>query len=341
MPKITVREVLLKDMRAFNNLAQHPMQSWEWGEFRVKTGNKILRLGLYDKSKLVEGYLLTLHRIPYTHKYVAMLAKGPAPTREMLKGLITWAKQENVVFVRIEPDIVITHKNAKGLLKLFAKFKMQTGRKFFNKSTFLIDLTKSPEELLQAMHSKTRYNFKVSQKHGVVVIEDNSKEAFEKYLDLMNETTKRQNYFAHSEKYHRLMWEVLQSAGIAHLLKAVYGGKILACWILFVWKDTLYYPYGSSSSEHKNVMGPYATMWEAIQFGKSLNLKYFDLWGSDDKKGYTKFKEGFGGKNVEFLDTWDLPISRKLYYTYRIAEELRWKFLKAKGKLFPNISSFR
>lgn len=337
---MTIRQVPDKDKNQYNKVVAHPVQSWEWGEFRQKTGNKVLRLGAYGNGRLVEAYLLTLHRLPYTNMFVAMFAKGPAPTSQMLTSLKDWAKQENVTFIRLEPDVAITHKNAKHMLKLFKTFKMHTGRPFFNKNTYEINLDKSEEELLKSMHPKTRYNIRLAERHGVQVIEDNSEEAFTRYLDLMDETTRRQNYFAHTQTYHKLMWETLRPTGIAHLLKAVYQGTTLVCWILFVWKDKLYYPYGASSSEHRNVMAPHAIMWEAIKFGKSLNLKAFDLWGSDDKKGYTKFKEGFNPENIEYLGTWDLPVSRKFYYLYRILEELRWKFLKLRGRFVP-LSSFR
>lgn len=337
---MTIREVATKERDDYNRTVTHPVQSWEWGEFRAKTGNKILRLGLYAKNKLVEGYLLTLHRLPYTNRYVAMLAKGPLPTRQMLTSLKRWARQENIIFVRLEPDISITSKSSPRILKLFKTFKMRLGRPFFNKNTYEIDISQSEEELLRKMHPKTRYNIRLAERHGAEVTEDNSEESFARYLDLMDETTRRQNYFAHSKHYHKLMWETLRPAGIAHLLKAVYQGKTLACWILFVWKDKLYYPYGASSSEHRNVMAPYAVMWQAIKFGKRLNLKSFDLWGSDEAKGYTRFKEGFGPKNVESLGTWDLPINKNLYYLYRIAEELRWRFLKLKARFILR-SSFR
>lgn len=223
---------------------------------------------------------------------------------------------------------------------LLRQYGARRGRSFFTPTTFLIDLTKSEEELLAAMHPKTRYNIRLAQKHGVVVAEDNSKEAFEKYLDLTNQTTKRQGFYAHTERYHRLMWQSLHPKGIARLLTAKYKNEILITWVVFVWKDTLYYPYGASADRHREVMASYAMMWEAIKFGKKLGLKKFDLWGREEGKGFTKFKEGFAPQVVEFLGTWDFVINPALYPIYRMAEEIRWKLLKAKAKIFP-ISSFR
>ena len=88
---------------------------------------------------------------------------------------------------------------------------------------------------------------------------------------------------------------------IARLLVAKYKGEIITTWILFVWKDFLYYPYGASSSKHKNLMANNLIMWEAIRYGKGLGLKTFDLWGREEGKGFTKFKEGYNPKVVEFI----------------------------------------
>ena len=44
---------------------------------------------------------------------------------------------------------------------------------------------------------------------------------------------------------------------------------------------------------------------EAIKLGKKLGLKTFDLWGREEGKGFTKFKEGYNPKVVEF---WELGI---------------------------------
>ena len=74
-------------------------------------------------------------------------------------------------------------------------------------------------------------------------------------------------------------------------------------------------------------------MWEAIKFGKKLNLKTFDLWGREPGKGFTKFKEGYNPEVVEFLGTWDLVINKPLYYLYRLAETFRWLILRTKANL--------
>ena len=73
-------------------------------------------------------------------------------------------------------------------------------------------------------------------------------------------------------------------------------------------------------------------MWEAIKFGKKLGLTTFDLWGREEGKGFTKFKEGYNPKVIEFLGTWDLVINKPLYAIYILAEWIRWPVLKVSAQ---------
>ena len=79
---------------------------------------------------------------------------------------------------------------------------------------------------MKSFSSKTRYNIRLAERKGVTVKEDNSDKAFDKYLELTRETVSRQGFYAHTEKYHRLMWDILKKAGIAYLLTATYKEKL-------------------------------------------------------------------------------------------------------------------
>ncbi len=184
------------------------------------------------------------------------------------------------------------------------------------------------------MHPKTRYNIRVAQKHGVEVTEETGDKAFEQYLKLTKDTTKRQGFFAHSEQYHRHMWEALKGK-IAYLFIARYKGKTLVAWVVFVYNDTLYYPYGASSVEHRETMASNLMMWEVIRWAKRKNLKKFDMWGAlsenpsehDPWFGFHKFKQGYDPKHVEFVGSYDLVIKPFWYELYKIADKIRWIIL--------------
>ncbi len=310
----------------YNKMASHPLQTWEWGEFRKKWGNEIIRT---DYGQL------TLHKLPLMPFKIGMLIKGPAPTKKILDDLKKLGKKEKLIFIKLEPNV---SKNEK-LIKFLKQNGAVPGKTLFTPTSFWIDLAINEEDLVKSFQSKTRYNIRLARRKGVEVREDNSDKAFEKYIKLTKETVERQGFYAHSEKYHRLMWKALYKdmvqkgeKPIARLLVARYKGEIITTWIVFVWKDFLYYPYGASANKHKNVMANNLVMWEAIKYGKKLGLKTFDLWGREPGKGFTRFKEGYNPKVIGFLGTWDL-ITSPFYYLYRAAEMLRWILLRFRAKL--------
>ncbi len=294
---------------------KHPLQTKEWGEFRKEWGNEILT---------TKYGIITVHKIPLISYKIGIFEKGPAPTTTMFSDLKKIGKENNLIFIKLEPNV---EKN-NSLINLLSKNAVQ-GKRLFTPTSFWIDLTKSEEDLLKSFLSKTRYNIKLAQRHGVEVKIDNSDIAFEKYLELTAETNKRQGFYSHTPKYHRLMWKHLKNK-IAHLMTATYNNEIISTWILFNHDGFLYYPYGASTDKHKEVMANNLMMWEAIKFGKKLGLKSFDLWGREEGTGFTKFKEGYNPKVVEFLGSWDLIINKPMYYLYRIAEKVRWFVLRLK-----------
>jgi lipid II:glycine glycyltransferase (peptidoglycan interpeptide bridge formation enzyme) len=302
-------------MTNLDKIAIHPLQTSAWAEFRRKWGNEVLE---------TKYGIITVHRLRPTDYGIGIFEKGPVPTRTMLDDLKKIGKENNLIFIKLEPNCIKSDK----LVKLVQSEGAVAGRRLFTPTTFWVDLGPAEQDILKSFSSKTRYNIRLAQRNGVTVREDNSEEAFNKYLELTRETINRQGFYAHTEKYHRLMWNILKKAGIAHLLVASYRGEIITTWILFAWKNFLYYPYGASTEKHKEVMANNLMMWEAIKFGKKLGLTTFDLWGREEGKGFTKFKEGYNPKVVEFLGTWDLVINKPLYAIYKIAEWIRWPTLK-------------
>lgn len=302
-------------------MADHPMQSREWGEFRKRTGVVVVREG---------GIQITIHKIPYTKWNVGYAPKITRLDKDVVTTLAKIAKEYSCVFIKTEPKIEAGEMNV-------AKLGLVAGRPLFTKYNFVLDVNKTEEELLSQMKQKTRYNIRIAIKKGVTVEIDNSPAAFAKYLELTKETTTRQGFFAHSPSYHKKMWEVLHPAGIAHLLVAKYKGEIITTWVLFKFKDTLYYPYGASTREHREVMANNLVMWEAIKIAKKWKCKYLDMWGAlgpepdpnDPWYGFHNFKAGYGARHVEYVGTWDYVARPLIYKFYVIGEKLRWWWLRA------------
>lgn len=334
----SVQIITENSKETFDRLAIHPLQSWAWGEFRSRQGHRVYRLGYFEGEKIKEVFQLSFHQVPHTSFSLGYLPKSTLPPRQVIKELKRIGRKEKAIFIKIEPNEEAKKNGGGGKVKSLG---LTAGKSLFTKFTSVIDLNPTEEELLQNFKSKTRYNIRLAQKHGVSVREDNSDEAFEEYLKLLFETTKRQGFFAHNQNYHRLQWQILRPANISHLLTARYQGKMLAAFLLFVFNKRLYYPYGASTREYRELMAPTLLMWEAIRFGKNQGCTEFDLWGDIEPNpppnhpyyGFHKFKEGFSPQLVEFVGTYDLIINPTLYQLYKVGDTLRWKFLRLKAKI--------
>lgn len=339
-----IRPIRPEEKEAYNSVVDHPLQSWEWGEFRKQTGLKIERLGFYESGKLKAGVQATFHPIPLIGKTAGYVPKGYMPDDEQLAALKQLGSQNNALFIKLEPNVsnpVESESAHHQIAQYLLKNNCQAGRPLFTKYTFVLDLTKSEEQLFSQLSSKTRYNVNLAYKKGVRIIENSTAEGMETYIKILEATTERQGFYAHGPSYFRTMWESLGKSGMLRIFHASYEGQILTAWIMFVFNNVLYYPYGASIREHRDVMANNLLMWEMIKFGKSLNCEKFDMWGSlgpdpDPKHpwfGFHRFKKGYGGVLHETLGTYDLIVDNRFYGLFRIAEDIRWKLLRLKTAL--------
>ncbi len=339
---MTFSDITLDQKTSYNSSVNHPLQAYEWGEFREKTGVRVIRRGQIGNNKITNSYQITTHQTPGFPYLIGYFPKGELPNQDLINELKATGDEKGLSFIQLEPNVV-NHSASIINPSLRSSF-----HPLFTKYTFIIDLTRSEDELLANMHQKTRYNVRLSTKKGVEFKIDNSEKAFSSYLTLTKETTARQKFYAHDENYHKKMWETLHANEKdefdanklqAHLLTANFDKQTLATWVLFTFKDTLYYPYGASSDEHRETMASSGIAWAAITYGKKLGLKTFDMWGAanvpdpkqnDPYYGFHHFKEGFGATLTEFVGSYDLVINPINYRLLTVADKLRWAYLKAK-----------
>lgn len=323
----------ITDRTLFDKYAPHVTQSWEWGEFRLKTGNvtKVLRLGSFEKDKLLKVYQIFFHRTPLLSYSIAYLPRPMTPTSAELDVLEKICQEQNALFLKIEPTTELpSHKN------------FRTSKPILPRHTVYVDLFKPEDKILSLMHEKTRYNIRLAQKKGVVVKNETSPEALENFIELLERTEIRQGFYSHYPQYYRQLWNTLFPKKMIYLLNAYIPEteKPVASIMLFHFKEILYYPYGGSNPEFREYMAPNLLHWEAMKLGKKLGCTTYDMWGtyknkpdkSDPWWGIYRFKTGFGGTEFDFPPTVDIPLS-PLYPLYLISDTARWPLLHLKQKL--------
>lgn len=321
---------------AYNRAAAHPVQSWEWGNVKQSTGSEIVHIGEFDGDSLMHVYLLTIHTLPVIKKQIGYIARSLFPSKEALEFFEKYGKERGLVHITFEPNVAKENVTKE---ELFAHPRFeQTDQEIFARWQLLLDLTQSEEELLQNMKPKTRYNVRLAERKGVVVQEVTNEKGLADFLNLYRATCKRQGYYGRNEAHFRAIMKEMVGKG-AHILVAYYNDKPLAAYLLFLFNNVLYYPYGGSSEEHRNLMAANLLMWETIRFGKNNGATLFDMWGAAAPdidpthawSGFSRFKQSFGAEHVEFVGTYNLVISPFWYKIYNLAYTLRQKVLGTHG----------
>jgi lipid II:glycine glycyltransferase (peptidoglycan interpeptide bridge formation enzyme) len=334
-----IRPITLEDRARYDQVAQHPLQSWAWGEFRRATGVEVERLGVFnDQGRLEQVVQVTFHPIPILGGQAGYIPKGPAPTANFFPALEDLGQRHHALFIKHEPNVLFPADQTdvyKDLRLLLAANHCQIGQALFTPYTFVLDLTPSEEELLANCKSKTRYNIRLAEKKGVTIGEDTTEQGMADYLRLLEETTERQNFYAHNRQYFETMWQVLGQDPMFHIFTARFEGQVISAWIVFIYNGVGYYPYGASSRAHKEVMANNLLMWEVLKFAKQQGCTSFDMWGALGPDpdphhkwyGFHRFKEGYGAILMQSLGTYDQVIVPTMYSLFTLGNKLRWQYL--------------
>ena len=302
------------------------LQDWQWGEFQESLEKKVLRFGILEQEELVfvaSGYMQQLKSKSYFFLPYGPIVKASELSRfnDLMQFFCLKLKEKypELIFVRFEPLQVTSEiiKSAKKSIDLNPH------------QTLILDLQKTEEQLLSAMHPKTRYNIKVALKHGVEI--EASNELTKDALNLLLQTSKRAGIRSFdSDYYTKLVQYFAENKEISvKVYIAKHLGDLLAVNIILIYKQQNLgtYLFGGSSDQKRNLMAPYLLHWQIIQDLKKQGIEKYDFWGveTDPKHswyGFSKFKLGFGGEVVKYAGTWDYVLNQAWYNVYIIIRKL-------------------
>ncbi len=327
----------------------HVLQTWEWGQFKSRHGWTPSYLMWNDDTGQTRAAALVLRRQLSRLPFCVMYApKGPALdyddtllVNQVLGDLARLARQSHAIFVKIDPDL------SSPCLPLFPQGReqwRQSAEQIQFRNTMEIDPRLSEEELLAAMHQKTRYNIRLAQKRGVVV-RSGTLANLELLYAMYDETARRDRFIIRPLDYYRDAWGSFIEAGLAQPLIAEFEGAPIAALILFHFAGRAYYFYGMSRDAHRNLMAPHLLQWEAMRWARARGCAVYDMWGAPDKLdesdpmwGVYRFKLGFGGHFIRHMGAWDYAASRPLYWLYTTAMPralalMRRRHWQARGRI--------
>lgn len=305
------------------------LQSWNWGEFNKKMGEKIWRLGFFADDKLM-GLALVVRINAKRGKFLFaphITANGKIWDC-LFDHLKKIAAEEKIDFIRISPLI----KNLPENLKIFQQygFKDAPVHMMHPELSWILDISGPEEEIMKGMRKTTRNLIRRAEKEHVEIVETKNIEGIEEFYKLHEETVSRHGFVPFSKNYLKKEFEALSPDNQISIFFAKHGGQILSSAIIVFNDNYAFYHHGASKTS--KIPASYFLMWKIIQEGKLRGCSKFNFWGiAPENKpkhplaGLTVFKTGFGGYQEEYLHCQDLPITIKYWLNWAVESVRRWK----------------
>ncbi len=319
------------------------LSSWNWGEFQIKMGNKIWRLGIYNKEQITNNNeqliaVALVSKITARRGTFLLIQHGPNiknsnSKNEILKMLLEKLKQiareEKADFIRMNPLWERNQENQNILRD--SGFREAPMHANAYDATWKLDITLSEEELLGKMRKTTRYLIRQAMKNQDITVEKSGEpDEIKTYQKLNREVAERQRFVPFSSEYIKNEFEVFCKDGEILLFLGKYKNEVASATLVVFWSGVGFYHQAASSLKYARFSIPYLLCWEAIKEAKKKGCALYDFWGFTDPKkepkhpwaGPTLFKMGFGGRPYEYVKTQDFPLSKKYWLTY-LFEKLR------------------
>jgi len=357
----------------------HFLQTYEWGQVKAKYGWEPIYLVWNDKGKMKEernsnnlssfifhpsAAALILKRQIIRNGFAARLSilyspKGPLldwtnePLRNrVLDDLQSFAKKQGAIFLKCDPDVILgtgvpqSEEDAedKSGSVIMSELKRRgwgfSSDQIQFRTTVLIDVSPTEDELLARMKQKTRYNVRLAEKRGVS-LRVGSLEDLGMLYKMYAETSLRDGFVIRDEGYYQTVWRLFMGSGepTCEPLIAEVEGEPVAAIFVFYFAGRAYYVYGMSRDVHREKMPTYLLQWEAMKRAKAKGCSVYDLWGapevfdeSDSMWGVYRFKEGLGGRVVRTLGAWDYAPSPLWYKMYSDIMPRVLDVMRSRGK---------
>lgn len=324
----------------------HFAQSLKWAELKKEWKSEIVTVK-DENGKIKGSMLLLIRKIPIFKNTIIYSPRGPVcdihdeeTLTELIKKAEEVVKKNKGFILQMDPDIPNNDMEFKNIVKKNG-FKVIEKLKNLNKVlqpriVFRLDLrNKTEDEIFSAFHSKTRYNIRLATKKGVTIRVGNREDIGE-FEKLMEITGKRDGFPIRTKEYFEEIYDVLGKDNVRFIF-AEYEGKPIAAVLDFFYGDKVWYMYGASSNEHRNLMSTYLLQWEGIKWALENHCSYYDFRGicaideNTRNEGLYRFKKGFNPDLIEFTEIYKVynPFIFFLYdKVFDLYRKLRIKFMK-------------
>jgi serine/alanine adding enzyme len=188
-----------------------------------------------------------------------------------------------------------------------------------------LDLTRTHEQLLAGLRKTARQELRRAERAKLVVRPASGQTEIEKFLELYLRLAGRKKFSADSPIHLRrvLRW-ILDQPSRGTLLLAQDGATTAGGAVILRTAKCCWYVWGASD-KYPQFSAGHALQWHALLWAQSQGCTEYDFGGYTPgaTSGPAWFKEGFGGRVIEFVPAHRFVLRRRPYRLFRLLSRAR------------------
>ncbi len=269
------------------------------------------------------------------------LADSLAAFDAALGSLTGLARRCGAMLVRLEPvDAGFTAADAGTVLR--GRGLRPAPANLQPELSWIVDLDRDFKDVLADMKPVNRNLYRNIHKKGVTFRSSQDPAEVSVLLRFLHLTAARNGFKPQSDDYLEQVAKSLMPAGAATLYIAELEGEPIAAALVYDSADTRTYAHAALDDTHRKLSAGIPLLVTLMADAKEKGLKHVDLWGvapadAPDHKwaGFTAFKKSFGGREIAYPGTWDLPVQKLRYGAYQLARKAAQAGKKLARRLRP------
>ena len=315
----------------------HILQSEAWEECLQKDGEQTHRWAgegwsalAVQKKTPVGSYLF----LPYGPAILDAEHRTQC-LQDALQTLSERARSLGCLFVRCEPTFAVNaaQMRSQGLVE---------AKEIDPKHTWVLDLAGQPEaELLAGMEKNKPRSWRNMANKGMSVRTTQEPAAVTELTRLLMTVGEQDHFTPQAEAHLRHQLEAgfatLYLVDLAEAAEASggIGSQVIAAALVYDYDGVRYYAHAAADYEHRKLRAGTVLLVQMILDAARAGQQAFDFWGittSTDPEhpwaGFTQYKKSFGGRQVDYAGTWDLPLNKHKYQLYKTLRQVNLRVRK-------------
>ena len=310
------------------------LQSWDFYEFHLSRGKKIVRRLILEGEKIVGAYAGVVE----TAKRGTYLAIAGGPLIDWGNSKVVKAvfddirlegKKTGCVFVRVRPQLELSEKSLKimssnGLVKAPMYLSVEYAG--------ILNLNKTKEEILAGASQGFRRKLRKAEKNEIEISASDDTKEIKDFCKLEKLHAERQKYVAFSSSFLTKQFEAFKESKEVLIYTAKKDGEILAQNFIIFYGPEASYHYGVSSELGTKYSAAPLLHLAAMEEARKRGCIRYNLWGIVGKEetshrfyGVSEFKRSFGCEELKYTPAHDLILKPLKYKLTKIVETARKK----------------